>query len=389
MILKLKIFIKYLISYIIALFIVSSRDIKSKSILLVRLDAIGDYILFRNFIQEIKESDKYKGYDISLVGNIAWKNLAQELDDKYIDSYIWIDRSKFSKSLLYRYNKLKEITTTGYEIVINSSYSRDFFDSDNIIKLVYATQRIAIVGDMSNCSAKQKKISDEFYTKLIPTEDIVKFEFERNKVFFEKLLEVKLDIKAPSIKLINKEYNSYLPNKKYVVIFIGASASFRKWDIQKYAYLAGYLKEKYDYEIVLCGGIADVIDANKFKLFFKYHYIDLVGKTSLLDLLHVIKSGDMMIANETSAPHIAVALGGIKIFVISNGNHFGRFSPYPKNITSKYYAIYPSIIRRKLDSFKELSNTYKYGSELNINDIAVEVVKEKIDKVLYEEKYAN
>jgi ADP-heptose:LPS heptosyltransferase len=89
-----------------------------------------------------------------------------------------------------------------------------------------------------------------------------------------------------------------------------------------------------------------------------------------------------MIANETSAPHFAVALEMTNIFVISNGNHFGRFTPYPKEIWPYYYPIYHPEIEQDLDNYKQLSNSYGYGSRLNINDISVEKVKNRISEVL-------
>ena len=36
----------------------------TKTLLLLRLDSIGDYVLFRNFMSEIKRSDKYRDYKI-------------------------------------------------------------------------------------------------------------------------------------------------------------------------------------------------------------------------------------------------------------------------------------------------------------------------------------
>jgi len=94
-----------------------------KSLLIIRLDAIGDYVLFRNYIEVLKNSEKYKDYKITLVGNIAWKSIAEELDSKYIDNFIWTDREKFEKNFIYRYKKLKKISSKGYDVVINPTYS--------------------------------------------------------------------------------------------------------------------------------------------------------------------------------------------------------------------------------------------------------------------------
>ena len=352
---------------------------KHKTILLIRLDAIGDYVLFRNFIKILK--NEYKDCKITLVGNIAWKSLAEVFEKDYIDKFIWVNRKHFERNPIYRFKKLKEITNQGYEIIINPTYSRTFFVDDSIVKVANAKEKIGSIGDLSNIKKWQKNISDKYYTKLIPAKDEIMFEFYRNKEFFENLLNKELNIKKPFIKLPNKKLDYDLPDR-YAILFIGASASFRKWGIENFVEIGKFLKEKYDYEIVVCGGPTDIKDSKKFKNLANYNYIDLVGKTSLLDFLYVVYNGNLMIANETSAPHFAVALEMTNIFVISNGNHFGRFTPYPKEIWQGYYPIYHPEIEKDLDNFKKLSNSYGFGSNLNINEIKLEKVKIKIDQVL-------
>ena len=381
MISQLKTLIKFIIYFAIDFFIKPSKEIKPKSLLLIRLDAIGDYVLFRNYIELLKTSEKYKDYSITLLGNIAWKNLCEELDGEFIDNFIWLDRDRFNKDFLYRYQKLQEIVSSGYEVALNSVYSREFSYGDAIIKLINANEKIGSVADVSNIRKWQKNISDKYYDVLVPAKSELMFEFDRNKEFFENLLSIKLDIKKPHIDLNPKKLPFELP-EKYAILFIGASASFRKWNIEGFAKIGEYLKNQFGYEIVLCGAPSDKDDALRFKECFDGSYIDLVGKTSLIELLHVIYNGNLMIANETSAPHFAVSLEMTNIFVISNGNHYGRFTPYPKDMAPNYHVIYHPVIEKDIDNYKKLSNSYGYGSNLDINEISFESVKRKIDGTL-------
>ncbi len=64
----------------------NSFNSDNKSILIVRLDAIGDYILFRNYLEIIKNT--FKNYRVILAGNITWKNIAEELDREFVDEFI-------------------------------------------------------------------------------------------------------------------------------------------------------------------------------------------------------------------------------------------------------------------------------------------------------------
>jgi len=378
---RLKTLIKYILFLITDLLAKQNPKFKQKSLLLIRLDAIGDYILFRNYIKVLKNSAKYKEYKITLVGNNAWKQLAEELDENFVERFIWVERAKFEKNPFYRYSKLKEIAKQGYEIVINPTYSRSFLADDSIVKIANAKEKIGSIGDLSNIKKWQKNISDGYYTKLLPAKNKIMFEFYRNKEFFENLLEDKIELQKPFIKLKQKKLDIKLPNN-YAILFIGASTRFRKWDMENFVKVGEFLKENYGYEIVLCGAPSDKEDAKEFEKFAKYNYIDLVGKTSLVDLLYVIYNGNLMIANETSAPHFAVSLEMTNVFVISNGNHYGRFTPYPKEVSSGYHPIYHPQIEKDLDDYKKLSNSYGYGSKLNINEISVEAVKNKLKEVL-------
>lgn len=381
MISKLKIAIKFGIYLFINLFVKPSKEIVPKSLLLIRLDAIGDYVLFRNFIEVLKKSKKYKKYNITLLGNSAWKSLSEELDSDFVDKFIWLDRNRFNKDFLYRYQKLQEIVSLGYEIVVSPTYSREFFYTDAIVKFLHAKEKIGSIGDLSNIRKWQKNISDKYYTKLVPGKDELMFEFYRNREFFENLLGKKLEISKPTIEPQNKKLGFELP-KNYAILFIGASVNYRKWSIEGFAKVAKYLKSNYGYGIVLCGGPTDNDDGKKFEKYYDEEFLNLVGKTSLAELLTVIYNGNLMIANETSAPHFAVALEMTNVFVIYNGNHYGRFTPYPKEVSETYHVIYHPEIEKDLDDYKKLSNSYGFGSDLEISEISFEMVKNKIDGVL-------
>lgn len=378
MILNLKSSLKFVVFYLMNLLIKPSKEIKTNSLLLIRLDAIGDYIMFRDFIREIKGNAAFNRCEITFLGNLAWKSLSVELDKQFVDHFIWLDRDRFNQDLFYRYSKLTEITSNGYSVVLLPTYSRDFYVSDTIVKLVSANKKIGSIGNLSNIKSWQKRISDKYYDRLIEANEGVMFEFYRNKEFVENLLGVEVNINKPVLQLSPKESELKLP-KKYAVLFIGASGRERKWKIEGFAEVGNYLADHCGYEIVLCGAPNDEEDALKFSKQFNGKYIDLVGKTSLFDLLYVIESSSLIVSNETSVPHFAAALNAKNIFVIYNGSHLGRFLPYPKSASRHYHVIYHSEIDKDFDGYKRLSNSYGFKVTLDINDISVASVINKLD----------
>ena len=378
---EIKKYIKFLIFELIDFFVKPSNNLKEKSILIIRLDAIGDYVLFRNFIKEIKNSNKYRGYSITLLGNIVWKEISKELDSQYVDNFMWVDRNKFDRKFIYRYKKLQAIASNSYEIIISPVYSREFYTIDKIVKIINAKEKIGSKGDCSVIEKWQKKISDRYYTKLIDAKKKTLFEFYRNKEFFENLLDSKLYISRPSIPLNTKNIKLKLP-KKYALLFIGASQKNRKWGIENFAKVGNYIKIKYGYDIVLGGVLNDSLKVKEFENFYKGKILNFVGKTSLLKLLKIINNADLILSNETSIPHFAVALEKKNIFVVYNGVHFGRFTPYPKKISSNYHFIYHPYINKNLSNYRKISNKPNYQVNLDINDISFKMVRDKIDSVL-------
>ncbi len=329
---------------------------QEKRLIIFRHDGIGDYVMFRNFLEVLRKSPKFAGYKITLLGNAAWKDLAEFLDKDYIDEFIWLDKKKFTANFFYRYKKFKEITSVKYDILIHP-FSREFFNADNDLAfLLKADKKIGSIRIPRFTKPYKTKILEKIYNELIPDEENVRFEFYKNKIFFEKLLHETTDrtinaginsginLNRPFINLPPYSLPPYsLPpysacpsgaanssasalsgiadlksklgiSSPYAAFFIGASVKHRKWPPAYFAETANYLNTKYGFHIVLCGGKSELNDAAEFKKHFqadladKSSFTDAVGKISLIDLLYIIKDASLVISNETMAPHIAMAL---------------------------------------------------------------------------------
>lgn len=355
------------------------RKTPGKNLLLIRLDAIGDYVLFRNFIEVLKQSERFRDYKITLVGNVVWKELAVALDGAAIERFVWVDKKRFADDLAYFYDTLLSVSESAYDVIINPMYSREV-NEDWLVFSAAAKQKIGSAGDCSKQTARQKRLGDRFYTRLIPTDTGTLFEFERNRHFFEALLQIQLSIAAPYIHPPRRA--PILLPRNFVVLFIGASDPKRRWDIEKFTELATYLNRQCGFSIVLCGGPGDLDEAAAFKERFGGVYTDLVGRTSLTDLLYVFSAAQGLVSNETSAPHLAVALKTPNIIVVSNGNHYGRFTPYPQAVSPAYHAVFPPSVSDKAGDFEASARSFARGSVLDINDVTVGMVRKVASETL-------
>ncbi len=376
-------FLKFIILQSIdSLAIKEPRLPREKTLLLVRLDAIGDYILFRNFLEIIRNSHRYKDYNITLCGNRAWQDLAEIFDRKFVNDFIWIDKKNFIRNLYYRYKVLNNISRMGFEVAIQPNLSREYYYGDAIIRASGAQERIGSYGDLSNMEAWQKEISDKYYTKLIPAESNNVLEFLRNKEFFEKLLGVKIDMNKPHIDM-NHLNNGKYPPDNYAIIFPGARNERKRWSTDRFAEIADYLSDKYGLKILIAGSHLDKKLSNKIIYEARHTDInDLTGKTTLSEITRLISRANLVVSNDTFAAHLAIAVN-TKIVYLLTGDHLGRFGPYPKDSMDKVYYIYPKEIMEKLDSdFDYLTEKFKYESNLEVNSIKVEEVKRLIDEAM-------
>lgn len=373
--------------FLLLYFIISlqRQNRKPNTLLLIRLDSIGDYLLLRNFFQFIRNSDKYRNYEITLIGNKIWKDLAETFEKDIINNFIWIDRKKFNNNILYKYRLLKRIYNYGFETAIDCTYSREILFGDSIVKASKALNKIASVGAPdSYVKWKRNLLTDRIYTNLIPSDKKIIFEFERNKDFFSKVLGQKIDIIKPHL-CTDKIKSVAHTAKNYVVIFPGANHIKRRWAAEKFIKVVNYIISNYYHEVIIAGSKDDFILAeNIIEQTNKEKVINLAGKTTLPELAKLISDAILLISNDTSAIHFAASVD-TQFICISNGNHLGRFHPYPKAMGVVGIYIYPKEIMDNLNDTEFLKSKYGFGSNLDINYIDENEVISAVNKFLTKE----
>ena len=376
-----KVHINTIIRKIIDVFAIKNNsNYIEKTLIIIKLDAIGDYVLFHNFLNEIKNTPKYKDYKITLCGNQLWKDVTLSFKTN-CDDFIWINKNKFSKDLAYRYKTLKIINKKKFEIAVNPHYSRDFLYYDSIIQATSAKERIGFECNLSNISEIEKFVSDKYYTNIINSNPKTLFEFYRNTEFFEKFLERKINLTKPSLFFENIP-KFEIPFTDFAVIFPSASKLDKIWDAKNFFAVSKYLYEKYNLKTIICGGKGDEKYSTQILSYgFNEMFFDLTGKTDLVELTYILSKAKILISNDTSAVHFAVAVQTNTIYVL-NGSHFGRFGPYPNGIAQNVISLYPDEITSNLSNFDFLCKEYEHLSPLDINSIKIKEVIRNIDKLL-------
>lgn len=355
------------------------------SILILRNDGIGDYLLFRNFLTEIAIT--YPKHTLYLICSESYKDFALKIDSNVIAHFIGLDEYAFNHSPCYALKILRICTKKRYDILIDPIFSRGVLNVF-LSLCIKAKHKYAPEGDSNNLSPFLKKQSDKLFT-LLPSKKAILFEFERNKEFFIHLLQKPLHT-ALSLNpaLLEQPFN--LP-KPYAVLFIGASAAYRQYSIEHFYQIALHLALNFGLHLVICGGKEDRARGTTLQSMIESStslkcVSNLTGETTLLELGGILYNGNLLVSNETSAAHLATILDTTIVIVVSNGNHLGRFIPYPQGLRDKYYPVFHPFIEENFDKYEKLSNAYAYKSTLDIDEISPKRVIELINSIYQKEQ---
>lgn len=352
------------------------RGTNSKILLLVKTDAIGDYVLFRNFIEIIRTSTKYGDYRIVLCGNHVYKELAESLDEKWIERFIWIDKKRMVRDFIYRFKKIREIGRVGASVAFNPVFSRDFFSGDSIIKASNAKIKIGCVADKTIQRGRQLKKSDRYYTCLIGGGKETVFEFSRNKKVVEEFLDQTVEIRKPFIdhQAVLIHSGSGTDFCGAVIINPSASSGDKRWNPSKFAALVNRISEYTAIDFIIVGSKADQHLAEHIirESLHPERVKDLTGQTSLIELAALISRSKLVISNDTATVHFGAAVN-ISVVCISKGDHFGRFTEYPLTF-GDVTTVYPREIMSSLANKESLFEKYRYHSPLDIDTISVDEV---------------
>ena len=350
-----------------------------KSLLILKPDSIGDYIMMRNFLALLRRSEKFRDYRITFCGNAVYREFAGIFDKDAADEFIWIDKNRIYRDVFYYLRTVSHLNGR-YSVVIHPVGSREFI-FDTLVKVAGCRERIGLASDTVNIIRFFRSISDKWYTHLIEIDPSVRFEFFRMRLFFENVLEMPLKIERPFVDNGQTSLHSSLSlERPYAIIFPGAQLFFRRWPVMKFAKVCDHLYNEYKLKVFIAGSRQDHELAEKIMMNSKTSPVNITGKTGLSELPALIREADLMIANDSAAAHIAPMVNTPSI-VLSQMNHYMRFVPYPKELKVCQICVIPEI--HKTVNEEQLAEDYREGSDVNIDLITTKQVTEAIASLLH------
>ncbi len=285
------------------------------NILIIHTAFIGDIVLSTSLIKKVKA--RYPESRITYVTTPAGASILK--NNPFLDEIIAYDKRGAHKGLKGLYILGKRLKYKGYDLAI----------------VPHRYLRSSVLGWLSGAEERigyENAGGSVFLTKKIP--------YDKSKHEVEKLLsfvdmdgfeDTRLELypgksEKENIDRIWDEYS--LAGKKIVTVAAGSKWFTKKWPVEYFNELIEKLSKIEDVSILLIGGK----DELELELVETEKTVNLINKTSLLDVAEIAKRSDIVVTNDSSPIHIASAFKKPYIFAIFGATVKGLgFYPWSKN----------------------------------------------------------
>lgn len=274
---------------------------KIKKILIVSLSNVGDCILTMPVLASLKKAFPLAG--ISVVVGPSAKGVFE--NDKRIDEVIvYNKRTRFKDKLRF----IGELKKKNYELVVDlrgsliplllgSRYSTGIFRNGRkgVHKMDEHLSRVKQLG-IEPASAKESLHIDE-------TSEEYAYDFLRNE--------------------------GLAPNETLIGMAAGAKSLIKRWPKENYARLADMLAQSYKAKVVLFGSADETALNHEIKGLMKSNAVLASGKTTISQLISLIRRLDLLVTNDSAALHIASLLGVPQVAIFGPTDH-KKYGPLGK-----------------------------------------------------------
>ncbi len=296
----------------------SAKDVRS--ILLTRVDGLGDLVLFSAFIREIR--GRWPKAHITMVVDKRFLSLFEACP--YADEVIGFNEegSKYARLIL---GPLRAFTLArsrlwarNFDLAINPRWD---VDSRHAALIGYLSLAKHHFGFSERINARKRMLNrglDHFYSHLIASEEGTKHEAERNG-------EVLRSLRIPADSSRNIELWLTEADRNYaakvmaengitsattlVCLGIGAKESKRRWPVDRFASVAAQLRKTLNARFLVIGDSEDARNAQQMRSVLGSALINQAGSCSVRQSSALLAYCGAYLGNDSGPMHLAAAMG--------------------------------------------------------------------------------
>ncbi len=303
-----------------------------RGVLVIRMDGIGDMILFRNSLDHYANAFGVQADQITVLGCDSWSSIASEVFGGY--RVIAINEHRYARHLFYRLMINFRVRSLGPRITVGDSYFRRALMSDSLAWIAGAPRTIVALPYINERTRAEYTWYMSQGWEVIDTGVYPAHETVRHATFVAAVTGQPVVPEAPAIT-----WRDHAPLAKitrpYAVLNPGSNEYGRRWPLAEYVALASWLRSR-GLRVVFVGKAEEQARDDMLAPLREDEGIaDMIGQSTLPELLDIMKGAALVISNDTGPAHLAIALG-TKTVVIVGGGHFGCFVPYPDGVAPEH-----------------------------------------------------
>ncbi len=134
-----------------------------------------------------------------------------------------------------------------------------------------------------------------------------------------KVNEIKFPLEVPETEQKKADaifkQAGFCEGNNYAIFAVGANWANKRWTVENFAKVSDWLYDKKIIPVMIGGGDVDLNRAAEIESLTEIPPINLVGKTNLIQLTHIIKNSKFMLGGDTGPVHLAAALD-VKTFML-------------------------------------------------------------------------
>ncbi|HVA12948.1 MAG TPA: glycosyltransferase family 9 protein [Stellaceae bacterium] len=290
-----------------------------RGVLVVRIDGIGDMVLFHGAFNHYAEALGVVPGEITILGCQSWAALAPAFFPGI--RFHAIDEHAYDRNPFYRLKVSLWVRRQGFAVALLDSFMRKPLVADS---LIYVSGAPLSAVAKPYFSAKTQRLFDWYLARcqrVIDTGPHSTHEIPRHFAFVSALAGRAIAPEPP--RLPWRERAPALP-QPYAIVNFGANEPGRRWKFENFLAVARDLAAR-GLTVAFVGGPAEATYKNRLG---NDGFIDLIGATTLDELLDLLRHAALVITNETGPAHLAVALGARTVTVLGGGQ-FGGWMPFP------------------------------------------------------------
>lgn len=292
---------------------------KPRGVLVVRIDGIGDMVLFHPAFAHYAPALGVTPSEITLLGCQSWAMLAPAFFPGI--KFHAIDEHAYDRRPLYRFKISLWLRRQNFAVALLDSFMRKPLVADSLIYVSGAPTRIVAKPYLS---PKTQRLFDWYLARcqrVIDTGPHPTHEIPRHFTFVSALAEHSIAPEPP--RLPWREGVSEM-KQPYAIVNFGANEPGRRWPFENFLAVASELKKR-GLAVAFVGGPAEAASKNRLG---SEGFVDLIGATTLDELLDLLRHAALVVTNETGPAHLAIGLGAPTVTILGGGQ-FGGWMPFP------------------------------------------------------------